>query len=75
MCRICQQSPCHFRCTDYNSKKSIHICSICGEGILEGEEFIENSDGEFRHYECFHSMRELLSWLGFEIKTMEKTDE
>ena len=24
------------------------------------------------HYECFNGMRELLEWLGVEIKTMEE---
>lgn len=31
---------------------------------------IENLDGEYRHYECFHGMRDLLEWLRFDIKIM-----
>ncbi len=50
--------------------KATHYCSSCGDGIYDGEEYIENLDGEYRHYECFHGMRDLLEWLGFDIKTM-----
>lgn len=62
---------CHPRCPNYVLKKPNHYCSICGEGIYDGEEYIENDNGEFGHFECFYSMRELLEWLGYEIKTME----
>lgn len=51
-------------------KKTTHYCSSCGDGIYNGEEYIKNLDGEYRHYECFHGMRDLLEWLGFDIKTM-----
>lgn len=62
------------RCPDYYSTfKPVHYCSACGEGVYEGEEYIENDNGEYRHYECFYGLRELLSWLGHEIKTMEDT--
>lgn len=50
----------------------MYYCSSCGEEICEGEEYIENSNGGYRHYDCFHSMRNLLEWLGYEIKTMEE---
>lgn len=59
------------RCPLYKENKSTHYCSICGDGILEGEEYIENENGEYRHWECFDGMRDLLEWLGYEIKTME----
>ena len=49
---------------------ALHYCSSCENGIYDGEKYIENLDGEYRHYECFHGMRDLLEWLGFEIKTM-----
>lgn len=58
-------------CPNYKEKKSHYYCSICGDGILEGEEYIENENGEYRHWECFDGMRDLLEWLGYEIKTME----
>ena len=52
--------------------KTSHYCSICQEGIYNGEEYIENDCGEYAHWECFCGMRDLLEWLGYEIKTMEE---
>lgn len=74
MCDICKRDMCPSACPNYSpTSKAFHYCSACGEGIYEGEEYIKNDDGEFRHYECFYGLRELLSWLGYEIKTMEDT--
>ena len=64
-----------FRCPNYSPRKAQHYCSSCGEGIINGEEYIVNQDLEYRHYGCFHGMRELLEWLGYEVKTMEDTYE
>lgn len=63
------------RCPLYKEPKHVHCCSACGQGILDGEEYIVNDDGEYRHYECFYGMKDLLEWLGYEIKTMEATNE
>lgn len=52
--------------------RTTYYCSICGEGIYSGEEYIVNDDNEYRHYDCFYGMRGLLEWLGYEIKTMEE---
>lgn len=71
MCDICRQIPCHSRCPKYLRSKATHYCSSCGEGIYDGEEYIENQDGEHRHYDCFNSTKELVNWLGFEVRTME----
>ncbi len=71
MCLICRQYPCHSRCPNYVSPKARHYCSFCGEGIYYGEAYIENQDGEFRHYDCFYGITDLLEWLEYEIKTME----
>lgn len=57
-------------CPNYTPRKTLHYCSSCGDGICDGEEYIKNLDGEYRYYECFHGMRDLLEWLGFDIKTM-----
>lgn len=76
MCEICRRSIGHdFRCPNYTPSKVSHYCSACSNTILDGEEYIENLDGEYRHYECFHGMRDLLEWLGYKIKTMEDTYE
>ena len=59
------------RCPLYKENKSTHYCSICGDGILEGEEYIENDCGEYAHWECVDYGRDLSRFLGYEIKTME----
>ncbi len=64
--------PCHSRCPNYSHRKATHYCYSCDNEIYDGEEYIENLDGEYCHYECFNGMRDLLKWLGFEIKTMEE---
>lgn len=66
------KEPCDPKCPNYIPPKSNHYCSICGEGIYEGEEYIENDNGDIRHYDCFYGTRDLLEWLGYEVKTMEK---
>lgn len=75
-CEICKKINGHaFRCPNYTPPKTIYYCSACGECIYNGEQYIENSDGEYRHYECFYGMRDLLQWLGYEIKTMNDYGE
>lgn len=63
------------RCPYYEGKKSSYHCSICGDVILDGDEYIENDFGEFRHCDCFYGIRELLHWLGYEIKVMNDSFE
>ena len=72
MCEYCLNTFSHDpRCPNYIPPKASHYCSICDEGIYEGEDYIENQDGEYIHYECVQGIRHLLEWLGYEIKTME----
>ena len=71
MCSICGFSKCPSSCPNYVAPKSYYYCSVCGEDITDGEEYIMNEDGEYRHWDCFSGMRDLLEWLGYEIKTME----
>ena len=49
------------------------ICNLCGEKIISGEKYIENSIGEQMHYDCqFDLLRcELLKWAGIDIKIKE----
>ena len=74
MCQLCNSYPCDTRCPNHIPKATLY-CSSCGEGIRDGEEYIENADGECIHWECFISMRDLLEFLGYEIQTMEDKDE
>ena len=61
----------HYRCPLYESPKASHNCSICQEGILNGEEYIENDDGEYAHWECVDYGRDLAKFLGYAIKEMD----
>lgn len=72
MCDICNRSPCHPRCPNYVSPKSSYYCSICGDPILNEEEYVINEDRDYRHYECFCGMRDLLEWLGYDVKRMNE---
>ena len=54
----------------YTPPRSPFHCSVCGEGIYEGDEYIEN-DGDYVHFECIPNIRWLLGWLGYDIKEME----
>ena len=52
-CEYCGQYITHHpRCPLYESPKASHYCSICNEGIYDGEEYIENGCGEYAHWEC-----------------------
>lgn len=75
MCSICNQTPCNIRCPNYSSEKVGHYCSICNEGIENGEEYIVNDIGKYAHWECIDYGRNLAKWLGYEIKVMEDTNE
>ena len=72
-CEYCHQYGNHNpRCPLYESPKSTHKCSICQEGIYNGEEYIENDYREYAHWECVDYGRDLAKFLGYEIKTMEE---
>ena len=62
------------RCPNFVPLKSNYYCSICGQGVYQGEEYIMNDNGDCRHYECFYGIRDLLEWLGYEVKTMDDCD-
>ena len=74
MCEICRSNPCHPRCPNYIPPKTSHYCSICQEGILNGEEYIENDYGECAHWDCVDYGRDLAKFLGYAIKEMEEID-
>ena len=41
MCEICRHSPCHPRCPNAPEPPVVCVCSQCGEGIYEGDEFYD----------------------------------
>ena len=70
-CEYCGQYITHHpRCPLYEPPKATHYCSICKEGIYDGEEYIENDDCEYAHWECVDYGRDLAKFLGYEIKEM-----
>jgi len=72
ICEYCQRITGHDnRCPNYTPPKTTCYCSFCDDGIYNGEEYIKNLDGEYCHYDCVPGMKDLLEWLGFNIKTME----
>lgn len=52
MCEICRQSPCNPRCPNAPEPPAVYTCKICGEPIVEGDDYYE-MDAEFYHEECF----------------------
>ena len=70
-CGYCHQYISHHpRCPLYIPPKASHYCSICSEGILNGEEYIENDDGEYAHWDCVDYGRDLAKFLGYKVKEM-----
>ena len=74
MCQLCRSYPCNCHCPNYIIPKVSHYCSICNEGIYNGEEYIENDVGEYAHWECVDYGRDLAKFLGYEIKEMGNED-
>ena len=71
-CIYCHQYGTHHpRCPLYIPPKASHYCSICNEGIYDGEEYIENDFGEYTHWDCFNGTKDLLEFLGYRIRIME----
>ena len=71
-CEYCHQYISHNpRCPLYKPPRTSHYCSICQEGILNGEEYIENDDSEYAHWDCVDYGRDLVKWLGYEINEMD----
>lgn len=75
MCSICAKTPCDPHCPNYKLPKAMYYCDVCRQGIYDGEEYIENDNGDKRHYDCFCGIRDLLKWLGYSIKTTESSDD
>ncbi len=76
-CEFCRRESGHdFRCPNYVPPNNRYYCSVCKEPILNGEEYIRNDDGSYAHWDCVCYGRELVKFLGYEIKEMmEDTDD
>lgn len=74
MCNICLKNPCDYRCPNYSPTHTRIYCCECGEEILIGDQYIENDNGEYKHFDCVCRICDLLNWLGYEIKNMEEME-
>ena len=74
MCNICLKNPCDYRCPNYSPTHIRIYCCECGEEILIGDQYIENDNGEYKHFDCVCRICDLLNWLGYEIKNMEEME-
>lgn len=72
MCEICNKYPCNYKCPNYIPPKAKIRCFICEEGIYNGEEYIQNDIGDYAHWECINFGRDLINFLGYEIKEMDE---
>lgn len=71
-CEYCHQEISHDpRCPKYDAGKPKRYCVICGHGIYSGDEYIENYCKENAHLDCFDTMQDLASWLGYDVKAEE----
>ena len=74
-CKYCHQYGNHHpQCPLYEPPKASHYCSICNEGIYNGEEYIVNDEDEYAHWDCVCYGRDLLKFLGYEVKEMNEEE-
>lgn len=71
ICEYCRQNLHHPHCPLAPEPKSKYCCSICGNGIFNGEEYIVNNNDDYAHWECVDYAKDLAKFLGYEIKEME----
>lgn len=72
-CQVCGRINGHIpNCPEYDYFSKVYChCSICEEGIQNGEEYIVNDSGDYAHWECVDYAKDLAKFLGYEIKKME----
>lgn len=79
MCEICGRldGKHHSRCPYYSPPSPKIICCYCGEGIYQGEYYLDNESGEYIHKDCICNIDtdQLVGLLGFSYKEMEENDE
>lgn len=59
-------------CPNAEEQNSNYNCSECGENIFIGEEYIVNDNGDYAHWECVANARDLVRFLGYDVKEMEE---
>lgn len=71
MCSLCGSYPCHHLCPNYEPKKTHMRCSICGEYICVGDEYVLNSIDEIACRDCITAYKDDIEWFGGRIKCAE----
>lgn len=75
-CEFCKKIGSHaFGCPNYELHTSKYSCSECDEGIFSGEEYIVNDNGDYAHWECVDYPRDLVKFLGYDVKEMDEDDQ
>lgn len=73
MCAICGRDPCHPGCPNAEEDEPVLSCSICGDGIYEGDEYFDSLNGA-ACLQCLMAMNGLdcLDLVGEGLSTAEK---
>lgn len=77
-CNECGRTNGHIPgCPNYTPPNDKYYCSVCEEGIQNGEEYIVNDVGDYAHWDCFNHGRDLAEFLGCSVLIMddEKDDD
>lgn len=72
MCSLCLRIPCDRRCPNAIEPKPVMICSVCNEGIFEGNRFYDSNKGPVCEA-CLEDMTvlEILKLFGEKLTTAE----
>lgn len=78
MCSVCNRydgahDP---RCPYYSPPRPRITCCYCGEGIYQGERYLDNEQGEYIHEDCVScvGIDRMINWLGFKYETEENNE-
>lgn len=76
-CEYCRKIPHDNRCPNAPLPQPRCTCSLCKEGIYDGEEYFESENGDIAHWECIEDItkREFIKWMGYKVKTMKGEDD
>ena len=75
-CEYCRYDIGHdYRCPLYEQPKSIHKCDICGNEILNREEYIIDNYNNKAHLDCFDTVRSLLIWLDCQVYVEDENED